>query len=145
MDWFERSKELIGIAIAAVAVVLSLVTVLIQRRQQRHHAFQQIHDILMTPEHQRGRWLMWDVARTGRLPDQGSLFVLTPVGGEDYLIRTAERGPGGEPSCWQAKANVNKPLTVTGATCSTTDPLQRFTVTVNSVGAALLLRGMATG
>jgi hypothetical protein len=72
MDWFEGSKELIGITIAAIAVVLSLVTVLIQRRQQQHHAFQQIHDVLMTSEHQRGRWLMWDVADTGALPDQGS-------------------------------------------------------------------------
>jgi hypothetical protein len=34
MNWLERSKELIGIAIAMVAVVLSLVTALIQRRQQ---------------------------------------------------------------------------------------------------------------
>jgi hypothetical protein len=57
------------------------------------------------------------------------LFVLTPLGGEDYLVRTAEPGPGGEPSCWQAKANGSKPLTVVGAACSTTDPLQRFTVT----------------
>ena len=72
MDSFERTRDLIGIAIAAIAIILSLVTVLIQRRQQRHHAFQQIHDVLMTPEHQRGRWLMWDIARAGRLPDEGS-------------------------------------------------------------------------
>jgi hypothetical protein len=72
MDWIGRSKELISIAIATAAVVLTLLTVLIQRRQQRHHAFQQIHDVLMTPEHQRGRWLMWDVAdgcwRYGTIP-----------------------------------------------------------------------------
>jgi len=81
MDWFERSKDLIGITIALIAVVLSVVTVLIQRAQQRHHAFQQIHETLMTPEHQRGRWMMWDIAVTGRFP---------PVGSDDfYLINRA--------------------------------------------------------
>jgi hypothetical protein len=72
MDWLGRSKDLIAIAIAGIAVILSLVTVLVQRRQQRQHAFQQIHDVLMTPEHQRGRWLMWDIGDAGRLPDEGS-------------------------------------------------------------------------
>jgi hypothetical protein len=72
MDWLDRSKEFIAIAIATLAVILSLATILIQRRQQRHYAFQQIHDVLMMPEHQRGRWLMWDVARSGHLPDKDS-------------------------------------------------------------------------
>jgi len=72
MDWFVRSKDLIAIMVAVIAVLLSLVTVLVQRRQQRHHAFQQLHDVLMTAEHQRGRWMMWDIADTGRLPDAAS-------------------------------------------------------------------------
>ncbi len=57
------------------------------------------------------------------------LFVLAPLGGGSYLIRTAERGSGGEPSCWQAKANGRDPLTVAGAACSASDPRQQFTIT----------------
>src|SRR5688500_11153438 len=72
MEWFSRSKDLIAIAVAVIALAVSLATVLIQRRQQRRHAFQQLHEVLMTPEHQRGRWLMWDIAAAGRLPDAGS-------------------------------------------------------------------------
>jgi hypothetical protein len=95
MDFFARSKDLIAIAIAAIAVILSLVTVLIQRRQQRHHAFQQIHDVLMTSEHQRGRWLMWDIADAGHLPDQGSpdyYLINRTLGMLDLLAHYTQRG-----------------------------------------------------
>jgi hypothetical protein len=95
MDFFARSKDLIAIAIAVIAVILTLVTVLVQRRQQRQHAFQQIHDVLMTPEHQRGRWLMWDIAKAGRLPDQGSpdyYLINRTLGMLDLLAFYARRG-----------------------------------------------------
>lgn len=95
MDFFARSKDLIAIAIAVVAVILSLITVLVQRRQQRQHAFQQIHDVLMTPEHQRGRWLMWDIAEAGSLPDQGSpdyYLINRTLGMLDLLAFYARRG-----------------------------------------------------
>ena len=95
MDFFARSKDLIAIAIAVIAVILTLVTVLVQRRQQRQHAFQQIHDVLMTPEHQRGRWLMWDIAEAGRLPDQGSpdyYLINRTLGMLDLLAFYARRG-----------------------------------------------------
>jgi hypothetical protein len=95
MDFFARSKDLIAIAIAVIAVALSLVTVLVQRRQQRQHAFQQIHDVLMTPEHQRGRWLMWDIADIGRLPGQGSpdyYLINRTLGMLDLLAHYARRG-----------------------------------------------------
>ena len=72
MEWISRSKDVIAIAVAVTAVGLSLAAVLIQRRQQRRHAFQQIHEVLMTPEHQRGRWLMWEIAGAGQLPAAGS-------------------------------------------------------------------------
>lgn len=35
MQWFERFKDVVAIAIAAVAVVLSLVTVIVQKRRIR--------------------------------------------------------------------------------------------------------------
>ena len=95
MDFFARSKDLIAITIALVAVILSLVTVLVQRRQQRRNAFQQIHDVLMSPEHQRGRWLMWDIADTGRLPDQGTpdyYLINRTLGMLDILARYTRHG-----------------------------------------------------
>jgi hypothetical protein len=95
MDFFARSKDLIAIAIAAIAVILSLVTVLVQRRQQRQQAFQQIHDVLMTTEHQRGRWLMWEIAGAGRLPDQGSAdyyLINRTLGMLDLLAHYARHG-----------------------------------------------------
>lgn len=95
MEWFARSKDVIAIAVAVIAVGLSLATVLIQRRQQRRHAFQQIHDVLMTPEHQRGRWLMWDIADVGRLPATGSAdyyLVNRTLGMLDLLAIYARNG-----------------------------------------------------
>jgi hypothetical protein len=95
MDWFGRSKDLIAIAIAVIAVILSLVTVLVQRRQQRQHAFQQIHDTLMAPEHQRGRWLMWEIEEAGRLPDEGSpdyYLINRTMGMLDLLALYTRRG-----------------------------------------------------
>jgi hypothetical protein len=95
MDFFARSKDLLAIGIAVVAVILSVVTVLIQRRQQREHAFQQIHEILMTPEHQHGRWLMWTIAESGRLPDQGSpdyYLINRTLGMLDLLAQYAREG-----------------------------------------------------
>jgi hypothetical protein len=95
MDSFERSKDLIAITIAVIAIVLSLITVLIQRRQQQRHALQQLHDTLMTPEHQRGRWLMWDIAGTGRLPDQNSadyFLINRTLGTLNLLALYTQRG-----------------------------------------------------
>ena len=58
MDAVGRFKDLIAIAVAAVAVVLSLTTVIIQRRQQQRDAYRQIQDVLMSEDIQRGRWMV---------------------------------------------------------------------------------------
>jgi len=95
MDFFARSKDLIAIVIAIVAVVLTLVTVLAQRRQQRRNAFQQIHDVLMEQEHQRGRWMMWEIAGTGRLPAQDTpdyYLINRTLGMLDLLAHYTRRG-----------------------------------------------------
>jgi hypothetical protein len=49
---------LIAISIAALAVVLSLITVIIQRRQQQRNAYREIQDVLMSEDIQRGRWIV---------------------------------------------------------------------------------------
>ncbi|MFE0591687.1 hypothetical protein [Micromonospora echinospora] len=60
-----------------------------------------------------------------------SLFVLAPLGGDKYLIRTATPDPatGGEPSCWKVhNPNTSAPLTVRKAACDTREASQRFTI-----------------
>ena len=79
MHWLDQSKDLLGIVIATVAVILSLVTVLTQRRQQQRDAFRQIQDVLMSPEVQRGRRLIIEISLGKRsLPEKSSP--------DDYLL-----------------------------------------------------------
>jgi hypothetical protein len=95
MDWFERTKDLIGITIALLAVLLSVATVLTQRAQQRHHAFQQIHEALMAPEHQRGRWMLWEIAKSGQFPptDSDDFYLINrTLGTLDNLSLYVQRG-----------------------------------------------------
>ena len=61
MSWFGEPKDLIAIVIATLAVILSLVTVLIQKQQQQRDAYRQIYDVLMSPELHRGRWMIVDM------------------------------------------------------------------------------------
>jgi hypothetical protein len=61
MSWFVQNKDLAGIMIATLAVILSLVTVLIQKRGQQRDAYRQIYDVLMSPELHRGRWVIADI------------------------------------------------------------------------------------
>jgi hypothetical protein len=77
-SWFGQNKDLLALVVAAVAVVVSLVTVLVQRRQQQLDAYRQIYDALMSPEIHRGRWSIIEVGRTGKSPewDSGEQFNL---------------------------------------------------------------------
>jgi hypothetical protein len=63
MSWFGEPKDLIAIVIATLAVILSLVTVLIQKQQQQRDAYRQIYDVLMSPELHRGRWMIVDIGK----------------------------------------------------------------------------------
>ena len=62
MHAFDRIKDLLAIVIAAIAVMLSLVAVLVQRRQQQRDAYRQIHDVLMSVDLQRGRWAIIQIS-----------------------------------------------------------------------------------
>lgn len=58
MKWFQDWKDLLAITIAALAVVVSFVTVLLQRRQQQRAAYREIYSTLMSEDLHRGRWLI---------------------------------------------------------------------------------------
>src|SRR4051812_12592166 len=62
MLWLDRSKDLLAVAIATVAVILSLIAVVIQRRQQQRTAYQQIQEVLMSEDVQRGRWMVSEIS-----------------------------------------------------------------------------------
>jgi hypothetical protein len=69
MDWSEQLKDVLGVALATLAIALSLLTVLLQRRQHQRDAYRQIYETLMSEALQRGRWLIIDIADTGVIPD----------------------------------------------------------------------------
>lgn len=72
MRWFSDNKDLVGIALAFVAIVVSLVTVLISRRQQQANNFLAVQELMLTPELQRGRILLYRAGITGEVPSTES-------------------------------------------------------------------------
>ena len=64
--------EILGVIIATLAVALSLVTVVLQRRQQRRDAYRQMHDLLMSLDVQRGRWVLENISESGEVPPIGA-------------------------------------------------------------------------
>ena len=65
-------KDFLALAIATLAVVVSLVTVVLQQRQQKREAYRGLYEMLMSEQLQRGRWLVGDVGRKRKLPKNGS-------------------------------------------------------------------------
>ena len=55
--------------IATLAVALSLITLVLQRRQQQREAYRGLYEVLMSEQLQRGRWLIEDISMTGHLPE----------------------------------------------------------------------------
>ena len=69
MNWFQTSKDLIAITIAALAVVVSLVTIILQRRQAQRAAYREIYTALMSDDLHRGRWLIRNMSKTHDIPE----------------------------------------------------------------------------
>ncbi|MEV2237262.1 hypothetical protein [Micromonospora sp. NPDC049891] len=68
--------------------------------------------------------------------DQGrQVFVPTPVGSGQFLIKAYYGGGTGQPVCWQVRnPGDGRPLYVRGATCRAGDPAQRFEITAVAGG-----------
>lgn len=60
--------DFLSLIIATLAVVLSLITVALQRQQQRREAYRGIYEVLMSEQLQRGRWLISQISRPEDLP-----------------------------------------------------------------------------
>ncbi|WBB90358.1 hypothetical protein [Verrucosispora sp. WMMC514] len=63
--------------------------------------------------------------------DRGrQVFVPTPVGSGQFLVKAYHGGGTGQPVCWQVRnPGDTRPLYVRGATCRADDPAQRFEIT----------------
>jgi hypothetical protein len=71
------STDLLSLIIATLAVVLSLITVVLQRWQQQRETYRGIYEVLMSEQLQRGRWLISEISRPGDLPkDRSADFYL---------------------------------------------------------------------
>jgi hypothetical protein len=70
MAWFTNNKDLVGIALAVVAILVSLITVLLSRRQQQVTAFLQIQEVMLGTDLQDGRRLIYR-AGEGQSPPTG--------------------------------------------------------------------------
>jgi hypothetical protein len=68
MNWLVQNKDTVGIVLASCAIVVSLTTVLIARRQQQLSAFLQVQQLMLTPENQHGRRLLYRVGNLDDLP-----------------------------------------------------------------------------
>jgi hypothetical protein len=66
------STDLLSLIIATLAVVLSLITVVLQRWQQQREAYRGIYEVLMSEQLQRGRWLISEISRPEDLPKDRS-------------------------------------------------------------------------
>ncbi|MFV2101020.1 hypothetical protein [Micromonospora sp. LOL_024] len=68
--------------------------------------------------------------------DQGrQVFVPTPLGGAEFLIKSYLGGGTGKPVCWQVhNPNNSRPLFVRGAPCRAKDAAQRFVIAAATGG-----------
>jgi hypothetical protein len=66
------STDLLSLIIATLAVGLSLITAVVQRRQQQREAYRGIYEVLMSEQLQRGRWLVSEISRPADLPKDRS-------------------------------------------------------------------------
>jgi len=68
MSWIQSWKDLIAIGIATLAVGVSLVTVMSQRRQEQRAAYREIYTALMSDDLHQGRWMIRKISKPGDIP-----------------------------------------------------------------------------
>lgn len=72
MSWFAANKDLVGIALATIAIALSMITVIVSGRQQQMNAFLQVQHLLLEQDLQNGRRLVYGVGNGWDVPTFGS-------------------------------------------------------------------------
>lgn len=72
MRWLLGNTQFIGIVIAALAICLSFLTALLNRRQRRQDMFLRVQDMLTDIDIAQGRFQLHKVAETGYVPTLGA-------------------------------------------------------------------------
>jgi hypothetical protein len=70
--WLSTNKDVYTFLFPLVAMTLTLTTILVSRGQRRRDAFSRVHDLLTSPEQQHGRLLLFEAARSGVFPAEGT-------------------------------------------------------------------------
>jgi hypothetical protein len=71
MTWFAGIKDLLAICIALIAVVVSLITIIMQRRESQRAAYREIYTVLMSEDLHRGRWYIFAIRTPDEIPSAG--------------------------------------------------------------------------
>jgi len=72
INWLDDNKDLLGLTLAVLGLLVTAYTVLIARRSQRRDAFMRIHETLLQPEIQEGRRLLFNISRLEDVPALGT-------------------------------------------------------------------------
>ncbi|GIF20245.1 hypothetical protein BJ973_001849 [Actinoplanes tereljensis] len=78
MEWVSANKDILSLLIALLAILVSLSTVLISRRNARTTSFIAIQNVMLSGDLQRGRLLVYRAIQTGDVPPHDS--------DEEYLM-----------------------------------------------------------
>jgi hypothetical protein len=94
VNWFEQLKDVLGIALATLAIALSLLTVFLQRQQHQRDSYRQMYDTLMSEDLHRGRWLINEISATTEMPDNAEdvLLIFRTLGTFDTLAMYVRHG-----------------------------------------------------
>jgi hypothetical protein len=68
----DSAIALVSLLVATMAVALTVITLVLQRKQQQREAYRGIYEALMSDQLQRGRWAIVDISRPEQLPEAGS-------------------------------------------------------------------------
>ena len=68
MGWFSANKDIIGISLALLAIIISLTTVIISRRRQQASSFLSVQGLMLAEDLWRGRLMIYQAGRTGSMP-----------------------------------------------------------------------------
>ena len=76
MAWFNSIKDVLGVSIGLLAIVISLMTVLIGRHEQQASSFLAVQELMLSEELQRGRLLIYKAGVSGDIPamDSGDYY-----------------------------------------------------------------------
>jgi hypothetical protein len=94
MTWFDKIKDLLGVSVALLAVVLSLITTVMQRKERQRAAYREIYTVLMSEDLHRGRWIISKISSPDEIPVDGpeQLLVYRTLGVFDNLAMFVRHG-----------------------------------------------------